>query len=145
MVNPCFLIRNPYSQLVKKDRMKEEILMHWSKLKVWKETHDLVLKIYKITVGFPKTETYGLVDQLKRASYSVPANIVEGQSRNTTKEYLKFLFNSRGSLQEVRYFLLLSYDLKFISSDVYEDLENHYANASKMLNGLIKFLRSNSL
>jgi four helix bundle protein len=119
--------------------------MHWSKLKVWKETHDLVLKIYKITAGFPKSETYGLVDQLKRASYSVPANIVEGQSRNTTKEYLKFLYNSRGSLEEVRYFLLLSYDLRFISSDIYGDLENHYKNASKMLNGLIKSLRSNSL
>jgi len=48
--------------------------MNWRKLKVWQETHNLVLEIYKVTSSFPKSETYGLVDQLKRAAYSVPAN-----------------------------------------------------------------------
>ena len=62
--------------------------MHWRKLKVWQRAHELVLKCYRITATFPKTEVYGLVDQIKRAAYSVPSNIVEGQSRNTTKEYL---------------------------------------------------------
>ena len=57
------------------------------KLKVWQRAHELVLKCYRITATFPKTEVYGLVDQIKRAAYSVPSNIVEGQSRNTTKEY----------------------------------------------------------
>jgi len=57
---------------------------HWKDLKVWQESHQLVLEIYRATRSFPKTETYGLVDQIKRASYSVPANIVEGQSRNTS-------------------------------------------------------------
>jgi four helix bundle protein len=52
--------------------------MNWKKLKVWQETHSLVLEIYKVTSAFPKSEIYGLVNQLKRASYSVPANIVEG-------------------------------------------------------------------
>ena len=65
-------------------------MANWRNLKVWKETHNLVLEIYKVTSGFPKSETYGLVDQLKRASYSVPANIVEGNSRNTTKDYLSY-------------------------------------------------------
>jgi len=118
--------------------------MNWKKLKVWQETHSLVLEIYKVTSAFPKSETYGLVNQLKRASYSVPANIVEGQSRNTTKEYLQFLYNSRGSLEEVRYFLLLSYDLKFLTVNIYEQLEKRYESASKMLNGLIKSLKSNT-
>lgn len=49
-------------------------MANWRDLKVWKETHSLVLEIYKLTAGFPKSETYGLVDQLKRASSSVPAN-----------------------------------------------------------------------
>jgi len=62
--------------------------MNWNELKVWKEIHNLVLEIYKVSSTFPNSETYGLVNQLKRASYLVPANIVEGQSRNTTKEYL---------------------------------------------------------
>ena len=117
--------------------------MNWKKLKVWQETHNLVIEIYKVTSTFPQSETYGLVNQLKRASYSVPANIVEGQSRNTTKEYLQFLYNSRESLEEVRYFLLLSYNLKFISENIYEQFEKRYESASKMLNGLIKSLKSN--
>jgi four helix bundle protein len=116
--------------------------MNWRKLKVWQETHNLVLKIYKATSSFPKSETYGLVNQLKRAAYSVPANIVEGQSRNTTKEYLQFLYNARGSLEEVRYFLLLSFDLSFLQENNYNELEQGYESASKMLNGLIKSLRS---
>jgi four helix bundle protein len=116
--------------------------MHWKKLKVWQATHKLVLEIYKVTAGFPKSEIYGIVDQLKRAAYSVPSNIVEGQSRQSTKEYLKFLYNSRGSLEEVRYFLLLSFDLEFITEHAYQNLEESYEAASKMLNGLIKSLRS---
>jgi len=116
--------------------------IHWKDLKVWQVTHQLVLDIYKVAAMFPKSELYGLVDQLKRASYSVPANIVEGQSRNTTKEYLKFLCNARGSLEETRYFLFLSHDLEFLQKKVYLSLENQYENASKMLNGLIKSLRS---
>jgi four helix bundle protein len=117
--------------------------VNWRKLKVWQESHNLVLEIYRVTSAFPKSETYGLVNQLKRASYSIPANIVEGQSRNTTKEYLQFLYNARGSLEEVRYFLFLSFDLKFLPETSYEELEKRYESASKMLNGLIKSLRSN--
>jgi len=113
---------------------------HWRDLNIWKKSHELVIKIYKVTAKFPKTEIYGLSDQLKRASYSVPANIVEGQSRNTTKEYLKFLYNARGSLEEVRYFLLLSKELAFLPADKYSELENEYTVVSKMLNGLMKAL-----
>jgi four helix bundle protein len=118
--------------------------MHWKGLRVWQETHQLVIDIYKMTQSFPKTEIYGLVDQLKRASFSVPANIVEGQSRNTTKDYLKFLYNSRGSLEEVRYFLLLAHDLKFISEKMYQEVETKYESSSKMLNSLISSLKSTS-
>ena len=59
--------------------------MHWSELKVWQKAHALVLELYKLTATFPKTEIYSLVDQIKRAAYSITASIVEGQSRNTTK------------------------------------------------------------
>ena len=115
--------------------------MHWRDLEIWKKSHSLVLKIYKVTASFPESEIYNLTDQLRRAAASVPANIVEGQSRNTTKEYLSYLYNARGSLEEVRYFLLLSHDLNHLKSEVYKDLENEYEAASKMLNGLIKSLK----
>jgi len=116
--------------------------MQWKDLEVWKKSHELVLKVYELTKTFPKNETYALIDQIRRASSSVPANIVEGQSKNTTKEYLQFLYNARGSLEEVRYFLLLSKDLLYMTTDKYELLERDSETLSKMLNGLIKSLIS---
>ncbi|MBW2608803.1 MAG: four helix bundle protein [Deltaproteobacteria bacterium] len=116
--------------------------LHWKKLKVWQKPHALVLEVYRITTKFPKTETYGLVDQIKRASCSIPSNIVEGQSRNTTKEYLNFLYMARGSLEELRYFLLLSKDLTFLDAEVYGGMEKECEEISLMLNGLIKSLKS---
>jgi four helix bundle protein len=116
--------------------------MHWKELEVWKRAHMLVLEIYKVTSGYPSTERYGLTDQIRRASYSVTANIVEGQSRNTTKEYLYFLYNARGSVEEVRYFVLLSKELGYINDDVHQNVESGYETVSKMLNGLIKSLKT---
>ena len=82
----------------------------WKDLVVWQKAHEMVLEIYRLIRSFPKTETYALVDQIKRATYSVPANIVEGHSKNTKKEFLRYLYISRGSLEELRYFFLLSRD-----------------------------------
>lgn len=119
-------------------------MVHWRDLKVWKKAHALVLEVYRVTAQFPKEESFGLTNQLRRAASSVPANIVEGQSRQTTKEYIKFLFNARGSLEEVRYFLLLSKDLNIINAEIYQLLENEYEITSKMLNSLLKSLKVNS-
>lgn len=111
-------------------------------LKIWQKSHQLTLKIYEVTKKFPKEELYGLTSQIKRAAVSVPTNIVEGNSRNTTKEYIQFLFNSRGSLEETRYLLFLSKELSFINKEIYSNLEDKYEEISKMLNGLIKSLRN---
>lgn len=69
--------------------------------------------------------------------------VAEGQSRNTTKEYVQYLYNARGSIEEVRYFLLLSKELGFLSTEDYDSLETEYETASKMLNGLIRSLKLN--
>ena len=76
---------------------------------VWQKSHNLVLKVYKVTEKFPAYERYSLVDQIRRSSVSVAANIVEGYQKGR-KEYLRFLDISRGSLEETKYFLLLSHD-----------------------------------
>ena len=115
--------------------------MHWKDLKVWEKAHNQVLEVYRITSSFPKEELYALTNQLKRSSASVAANIVEGQSRNTTKEYLQFLYNSRGSLEEARYHLLLAKDLEYLAIDKYMHLENQYEEISKMLNSLISRIK----
>lgn len=111
--------------------------MHWKDLKVWEKAHNQVLEVYRITSSFPKEELYALTNQLKRSSASVAANIVEGQCRNTSKEYLQFLYNARGSLEETRYHLLLARDLGYLTVDKYMPLENQYTEVSKMLNSLI--------
>ena len=116
--------------------------MHWKELTVWQKSHQLALEIYKATSSYPREELYALVNQLRRSATSVPANIVEGQSRNTTKEYVQFLYNARGSMEETRYYLLLSRDLGFLSPSGCEDLEAGYEEVSKMLNRLISTMKS---
>ena len=113
----------------------------WKELDVWNKAHGLVLEIYKLTATFPSDERFRLTDQLCRAASSIPANIVEGQARQTTKEYIHFLYTARGSLEETRYHLLLARDLELLDSDTYATLETDYETVSKMLNGLIHSLR----
>ena len=76
---------------------------HWRDLIVWQKSHALVKNIYKILSEFPANERFCLTDQLKRASVSVPTNIVEGHSKASQKEFKRYLFISRGSLEELRY------------------------------------------
>lgn len=113
---------------------------HWKELVVWRKSHELVLLIYKVVATFPKNEQYALADQIKRAAASVPANIVEGHSRNSQKDFLRFLYIARGSLEELRYFLLLSKDLQYIDDTKYDEIEATCTQTSKLLNGLIKSL-----
>lgn len=114
---------------------------NYEKLTVFQKSHTLVLNIYKVVESFPSHEKYRLVDQLVRASYSVPSNIVEGNSKNTTKDYLNFLYMSRGSIHELKYFILLSKDLSYINQEVYQSLSLDCDTIAKMLNGLINSLK----
>ncbi len=111
--------------------------MYWKDLEVWKKAHELVLKIYHTIVTFSNTEKYALSDQLKRSAYSVPANIVEGHSRKSSREFAQFLYQARASLEELRYFLLLSRELNYLTQESYNELESDSLTVSKMLNGLI--------
>lgn len=120
---------------------KEMRVLHWSELEVFKKAHELTLEIYRLTEHYPKTELFGITSQLRRAAFSVTVNIVEGKSRKSSKEWIQFLNVSNASLEEVRYFLLLSKDLKYISSEQYSDLEANCVIISKMLNSLINTLR----
>jgi len=113
----------------------------YSKLNVFEKAHQFVLRIYKVTKKFPLDERFRLVDQLIRASYSIPSNIIEGQNRNTTKDYINFLYMARGSSSEIKYFLELSKDLRYISVNEYESLLEEINSISKMLNSLISSLR----
>lgn len=81
---------------------------------VWQKAHQLTLGIYKLTQTFPKNEIYGLVSQMRRAAVSVPANIVEGFKKTTIPDKARFYNIAQGSLEEVRYYLILSRDLGYL-------------------------------
>jgi four helix bundle protein len=109
-------------------------------LKVWQEAHNLTLKIYELTRDFPQEEKFRLINQLCSSSASIPANIAEGTGRKTLKEYVQFLYNARGSLEETKYHLILAKDLGYIPIEEYEILQSRYNETGKMLNGLITSL-----
>lgn len=117
--------------------------MNWRDLEVWKKSHLLTKQVYLLSKDFPKEEKFGLTSQMQRAAYSVPINIVEGHSRRTTKEFLNFLNIARGSLEELRYLLILSQEIGYISNQHVENIESLACEVSCMINALMKSLRKN--
>ncbi len=113
----------------------------FTRLKVWEEAHNLTLLVYRLSNKFPKSEIFGLTNQLKRAMVSVPSNIVEGHVKTSLKEFLHHLDFANGSLVEVEYYCLLALNLHFISQTEYEEFENQRIIVGKLLNGLIKSLK----
>jgi four helix bundle protein len=99
---------------------------------------DLTVAIYDTTKAFPREELYGLTSQLRRAAYSVPANIAEGSSRDSKRDYLHFLYIARGSLNEAQYFVHLAHRLKYLSDEHTEALMTQSKSASACLYGLIR-------
>ena len=110
-------------------------VLHFRQLKVWQEAHNLVLSVYQVTKGFPAEERYGLVSQMRRAAVSIPANIAEGFKRRGIQDKIRFYNISEGSLEELKYFFILSKDLGYISSDT--DLMAQSETVGRLLNGLI--------
>jgi len=88
-------------------------------LKVWQKAHQLVIEIYKLTSKFPSEEKYGLVSQLRRAGVLIASNVVEGFKRKYLKDSLHFYNIANGSLEEVKYQLLLTKDLGYINENQY--------------------------
>ncbi len=107
-------------------------------LNSWKEAHALVLLIYKETEAFPKSEIFGLISQLRRASVSLTSNIAEGFSRNTYKDKLQFYCVALGSLTEIENQLIIAKDLSYIKGELFSKLNNQIVVVSKLLSGLIK-------
>ncbi|MEW6181728.1 MAG: four helix bundle protein [Bacillota bacterium] len=89
---------------------------------VWQKSIDLVQKTYQFTQRFPKEEIYGLTLQIRRAAVSIPANIAEGQARNSTGEFKQFLGMAKGSLAELETLLILSEKLTFLERTNAEEL-----------------------
>ena len=117
----------------------------YKRLNVWKEAHNLVLLVYKVTNVFPKEELFGLTSQLRRASISVPANIVEGYARSSKNELLQFLSIARGSLAECEYYIHLSRDLDYINDSEFALLEDKRHTVGDLLHGFAASIKRNNI
>ncbi len=80
---------------------------------VWQKAHGFVIDVYKMTEAFPKHELFGLTSQLRRAAVSIPANIAEGFVKRGANDKARFMNIAQGSLEECRYYLILSQDLNY--------------------------------
>lgn len=114
----------------------------YRKLEVWKKAHALTKQMYKEVLPLmPLEERFALTDQLKRATCSIPLNIVEGCGKNTDKDFARYLDNALGSAHEAEYTSYLIYDLGFIPKEIYERINGLLNEVKAMLIGFIKFLR----
>ncbi|MBI4719413.1 MAG: four helix bundle protein [Planctomycetes bacterium] len=111
-------------------------MQRFTDLKVWQEGHAVTLEVYRLTVGFPADERYGLTSQLRRAASSVPANIAEGSKRHTQADYARFLNIAEGSLAEAEYFLILARDLGYTDASAVAPLCERIDHLARMLHAL---------
>jgi four helix bundle protein len=112
-------------------------------LLVWQKAHALTKIIYKITVAFPASEKFSLANQIRRAAVSVPSNLVEGLRRKSLKDSLNFYNIAEGSLEEVKYQLLLSFELRFITQEEYEQAADLAEQTGKLLYRFIQSQKNN--
>ena len=105
---------------------------------VWQKAHQLVLAVYRYSDNFPGKEMYCLIPQLRRAAISVPANIAEGFKKKNKPDKVRYMNISQGSLEEVRYYLILAADLGYGNSD---KLSDDLDIVSKMLEGYMSSIR----
>ena len=112
----------------------------YRELLVWQKAKALAVHTYTATTNFPRSETYGLTSQIRRASVSVASNIAEGQGRLTSGEFRHFLGQARGSLLEVETQLAIAFDLGFMERIAYETLERESYQVLGLLDRLLNSL-----
>lgn len=117
-----------------------EKLEDFRQLNVWKKAHKLVLDIYKLTAKLPSEEKFGLTSQMRRAAVSVPANIAEGFKKRGKPDKARFYNIAQGSLEELRYYLILSKDLQLITNNT--ELWDMTEEIGRMLTGLMASCRN---
>ncbi|MBR5325218.1 MAG: four helix bundle protein [Prevotella sp.] len=113
-------------------------------IKAWQFAHQFVIDVYRLTREFPDTERFGLCSQFQRAAVSIAANIAEGYKKLSKADKLRFFNISQGSLEECRYYVLLSKDLSYINDDSYDSLNAEIEKVSWYINAYCKGIINNS-
>ncbi len=116
-------------------------MSHFRKILVWQKSISLVTKIYKATSTFPKEEMFGLTSQIRRSSVSIPSNIAEGSGRESTKDFLRFLYISLGSIFEMQTQLEIAKNIIYIKEEEFNLLYEDSREIERMLASLIRKLK----
>jgi four helix bundle protein len=111
-------------------------IQRFEQLEVWKRAHALVLGVYRLTSTLPSQQRFGLISQMQRSGVSVPANIAEGFKRRSQADKIHFYNIAQGSLEELRYYLILCRDLGYRIE--YNRMAAEAEDVSRMLHGLIR-------
>ena len=109
----------------------------YQNLVVWQKSMVLAKDIFDVTARFPKSETFGLVSQMRRCAVSIPSNIAEGYGRGTNKDLVHFLYVSLGSSNELETQLILSRDFEYLNEEKSSMLVQLNEQVNKMLSSLI--------
>lgn len=116
-------------------------MQDFKKLSVWQDAMDFSVMVYNISKTFPHDEVYGITSQLRRAAYSIGANIAEGAGRLTTRNFRQFLVQANGSTKECENFLILCNKLKYLSDEEFKSLNEKLTSVAKQLYYFIKSLK----
>ena len=116
--------------------------MKYIDLNVWTKSRELVKLVYELTTSFPKEEIYGLTSQIRRSAVSVPSNIAEDCGRRTSKDTIRFLYISRGSLFELETQVYISIDMDYVSKNRSEIMLEKITVCKKLLNGFINYYKT---
>ena len=116
----------------------------YKELIVWQKAHSFVLKVYSFSESFPKSELYGLTSQFRRAAVSIAANIAEGYVKKSPADKVRFFNISLGSLEECRYYIILSKDLNYITEEQSVILDKLLGETEKILNTYITRVQSSN-
>ncbi|HVX88813.1 MAG TPA: four helix bundle protein [Gemmatimonadales bacterium] len=113
----------------------------YERFEAWKLAHKLAIGVVKETAGWPKREWYGLAAQVRKASISVPSNIVEGSAKRGPAEFRRYVDIAIGSLAETEYQLRLAKELEFIPEQRWKALDDLVTETGKLLHGLARSLK----
>jgi four helix bundle protein len=116
------------------------VVRSYRDLIVWQKAMDLVKCIYDLVGRFPSHERYGLAEQMRRSAVSIPSNIAEGQARQHTAEFRRFLYVALGSLAELETQTLIAHEVDYLTAEDLQETEALIGEIRRMTHGLIKQL-----
>ena|SRR3989344_3740288 len=118
--------------------METRSIRHFRDLRVWRESHTLVLLVYELTRKFPSEEQFGLSNQSRRAAVSVTSNIAEGFGRNTARDKKHFYMTAKASLAEIQNQMIIAKDLGYITEREFEEIYACSVISDKLLTNFIR-------